>query len=58
LFLLICLSQVGKVCFSVKKAAGRKASQGLAKGGKGKLQEGNELDYEEYDAGGGENEEY
>ena len=46
------------MCFSVKKAAGRKATQGQTKGGKGKLQEGSELDYDNYDAGDGENEEY
>jgi hypothetical protein len=46
--------QVNKVCLSVKKAVGRKAKEGLKKGGKGALHEGDELDQDYNDDGGGD----
>ncbi len=51
--LYVCL-QVNKVCLSVKKAVGRKAKEGQKKGGKGALNEGDELDQDYNDDGGGD----
>ncbi len=52
----LCLPlQVNKVCLSVKKAVGRKAKEGQKKGGgKGALNEGDELDQDYHDDGGGD----
>jgi hypothetical protein len=46
--------QVNKVCLSVKKAVGRKAKEGQKKSGKGALQMGDELGYDDFEDVGGE----
>jgi hypothetical protein len=46
--------QVNKVCLSVKKAVGRKAKEGQKKGGKGALQVGDELGYDDFEDVGGD----
>jgi hypothetical protein len=46
--------QVNKVCLSVKKAVGRKAKEGQKKGGKGSLQVGDELGFEDFEEAGGD----
>ena len=45
---------MNKVCLSVKKAVGRKVKEGQKKGGKGSLQVGDELGFEDFEEAGGD----